>query len=364
MLDIVQPTLLLDKVKCIENIERIISKARTSEVELRPHFKTHQSHEIGRWFRVRGVKGCTVSSLEMAEYFASDKWIDITVAFPLNILEIDRINRLASQIKLNLLISVPGVIPTLLKRLENHVGLFIEVDTGYHRTGVDPNEIRTIDLIIEEIQSSPLLKMVGFLSHAGQTYHCHNVEEVFTIHKSEVELLNRLKKRYEPKFPDLILSIGDTPTASVVENFKDVDEIRPGNLVFYDLTQHQIGSCKLDQIAIALACPVVATYPNRNEIVIYGGGVHFSKDYFTTVSGGRSYGSVVKMKRNSWELPPTEMYVKSISQEHGVIHAPDSAAAHIQPGDVLGILPVHSCLMADAMGEYTTTDGALIERFN
>lgn len=364
MFDIIQPTLLLNKVKCIENIERITSKARTSEVKLRPHFKTHQSHEIGRWFRVRGVNSCTVSSLEMAEYFAREKWIDITVAFPLNFLEIDRINRLASQIKLNLLISVPGVIPHLLKRLENHVGLFIEVDTGYHRTGVDSNDTETIDLIIEEIQSSPLLKMVGFLSHAGQTYNCRSAEEVLAIHKSEVELLNRLKKRYDPMFPDLILSIGDTPSASVVENFNDVDEIRPGNLVFYDLTQLQIGSCSLDQIAIALACPVVATYPKRNEIVIYGGGVHFSKDYLTTMSGGRSYGSVVKLNKNSWELPPTEMYVKSISQEHGVIHAPESTAAHIQPGNVLGVLPVHSCLMADAMGAYTTTDGEVIERFN
>lgn len=364
MLDIIQPTLLLDKAKCIGNIEHIITKAKASEVKLRPHFKTHQSHEIGRWFRDRGVNSCTVSSLEMAEYFARDKWIDITVAFPLNFLEVERINRLASQIKLNLLISVPGVIPSLLKRLENHVGIFIEVDTGYHRTGVDPDAIQTFDLIIEEIQSSPLLKMVGFLSHAGHTYNCRNAEEILAVHNSELELLKRLRKRYEPKFPDLILSIGDTPSASVAENFNDIDEIRPGNLVFYDLTQHQIGSCGLGQIAIALACPVVATYPSRNEIVVYGGGVHFSKDFLTTASGERSYGRVVNLYRDGWELPPTEMHVKSISQEHGVIHAPGSTASHIQPGDILGILPVHACMMADAMGEYTTTDGVRIERFN
>ena len=364
MFEIIQPTLLLDKVKCVENIEQIISKAKASEVKLRPHFKTHQSHEIARWFSTRGVNSCTVSSLEMAEYFAKDNWIDITVAFPLNFLEMERINRLASQIKINLQISVPGVIPNLLKQLENHVGLFIEVDTGYHRTGIDPDDSPTIDLIIEEIQSSPLLKMVGFLSHAGQTYNCRNEKEVLAIHNSEVELMNMLKERYESQFPELILSIGDTPSASVVKNFNGVDEIRPGNLVFYDLTQHQIGSCRLEQIAIALACPVVAVYPNRNEIVIYGGGVHFSKDYLAVSSGDKSYGRVVNMSENGWTLPPTEMYVKSISQEHGVIHVPASVATLYKPGDILAVLPVHACLMADAMGSYITTDGVLIDRFN
>ncbi len=363
MAEIIQPTLLLNKAKCMENIKRIASKARSSEIKFRPHFKTHQSHEVGRWFRVEGVNSCTVSSLEMAEYFARDKWIDITVAFPLNYLEAERINQLASQIKLNLLVSGSGVIPRLLKQLENHVGIFIEIDTGYHRTGVDPDDHHTLDKIIEEIQSSARLKFVGFLSHAGNTYNCRSAEDVLRIQNEEVVLLNNLKKRYESRFPELILSVGDTPSASIAEAFRGVDEIRPGNLVFYDLTQNQIGSCSLDQIAIALACPVVAIYPNRNEIVIYGGGVHFSKDYLPHPSGGRNYGSVVKVDEKGWSLPPTEMYVKSLSQEHGIIHAPDSAIANCQPGDIVGILPIHSCMMADAMGGYVTTHGEWIERF-
>jgi len=33
-----------------------------------------------------------------------------------------------------------------------------------------------------------------------------------------------------------------------------VDEIRPGNFVFYDLMQYRIGSCSVGQIAVAMAC--------------------------------------------------------------------------------------------------------------
>ncbi|MBY0433245.1 MAG: hypothetical protein K2U26_03955 [Cyclobacteriaceae bacterium] len=86
---ITRPTLLLDEQKCRANIKRIVDKAKRARVKLRPHFKTHQSHEVGSWFREEGVSACTVSSIEMAAYFAKDYWHDITVAFPVNVLEVE-----------------------------------------------------------------------------------------------------------------------------------------------------------------------------------------------------------------------------------------------------------------------------------
>jgi D-serine deaminase-like pyridoxal phosphate-dependent protein len=68
--------------------------AQKHSLAFRPHFKTHQSLELGNWFKDYGVTQITVSSLEMAEYFAT-QWNDITVAFPVNVLEINRINSLA-----------------------------------------------------------------------------------------------------------------------------------------------------------------------------------------------------------------------------------------------------------------------------
>ncbi|MFZ1808801.1 MAG: alanine racemase [Cyclobacteriaceae bacterium] len=362
--DINHPTLLLDKQKCIQNIDRLVEKAKKSNVNLRPHFKTHQSHEVGGWFKERGITCCTVSSLKMAQYFSEGGWNDITVAFPLNYLEVDLVNALASKIKLNLLVSVDEVLPQLLKKLKGKVGIFIEIDSGYHRTGIDPSDIKGIESVISDIESSPLLEFKGFLSHAGHTYKCTTKAAVEKIYREEVSLLNDLKNRYNTEYPDLKLSVGDTPSASLVEDFYEIDELRAGNLVFYDLTQAKIGSCDLDKIAIALACPVVGTYPERSEIIIYGGGVHFSKDFITYESGAISYGTVVLLNSNGWELPPTEMFVKALSQEHGIVHANAESIYKIKPGDLLGILPVHSCLMADAMGSYVTLKGDRISRLS
>jgi len=100
---ITEPTLLLNKQICLLNIRRMKQKADKNNVQFRPHFKTHQSVEIGEWFRQEGVLSISVSSLKMARYFAEAGWDDITLAFPVNIREASQINELAGKIKLNLL---------------------------------------------------------------------------------------------------------------------------------------------------------------------------------------------------------------------------------------------------------------------
>ncbi|MEJ0055892.1 MAG: hypothetical protein WDN75_09730 [Bacteroidota bacterium] len=65
----------------------------------------------------------------------------------------------------------------------------------------------------------------------------------------------------------MILSIGDTPTCTVADEFTGINEVRPGNLVFYDMMQVIIGSCKREDVAIAMACPVVAFNEERQEIL-------------------------------------------------------------------------------------------------
>ena len=222
-------------------------KAQRNNVIFRPHFKTHQSLEIGNWFREIGVDKIAVSSLEMAQYF-SKEWSDITVAFPVNILEIDTINDLAERISLNVLVESEEVAQFLAENLKNQVGFFVKIDVGYHRAGIQADDFMMIDSI-RESEESYLLNFKGFLTHAGQMYKCRSQAEILKEYKSYTKQLFELKSRY----PDALLSIGDTPSCSVVEDFSGIDEIRPGNFVFYDLMQYYIGSCEISQIAVAVS---------------------------------------------------------------------------------------------------------------
>jgi len=152
-----KPTLILDKNRCKKNIQEMANKAKRNNTIFRPHFKTHQSHEIGRWFSEEGVNCITVSSLDMAIYFAQDGWRNITVAFPVNILEISKINELAKDIKLNLLIESPNVVRLLSKQLKTKINVFLKIDIGYQRTGIEAGNFKIIDEILSEISNSSLI---------------------------------------------------------------------------------------------------------------------------------------------------------------------------------------------------------------
>ncbi len=340
------PTFLINEQVCRINIRRMAEKARINELIFRPHFKTHQSVEVGEWFCDEGVEAITVSSVSMATKFAGVGWNDITIAFPLNIREIDETNLLAGKIKLNVLFDMPEQAAALAKGLENSAGFFIKIDVGYHRSGVDSTDFEAIDGILEAAKAGPLT-FRGFLTHPGQTYQAKSRQEILSIMKNTIKILADLKLRYKAVYPDILTSTGDTPSCSLAKNFFGIDEIRPGNFVFYDLMQYRLSSCSFDEIGAAVICPVISVYPKRNEALIYGGAVHLSKESLTNQDGSKSFGLIVPFINGKWQHPEGDDYLVSLSQEHGIFKTESLWARSLSPGDPVAVIPVHSCLAAD-----------------
>lgn len=458
---ITRPTFLLDKSKCVSNLQRMKAKVdrannddrrrlhpngstSTSMLRFRPHCKTHASIEVGRWMKEHaGVDCITVSSLTMAKYF-SKIFNDITVAFTVNILEIDTINELVSvsnsntitdattqqqelkpplvpprtPLRLNLLVENVEAVQFLHQHLIGSVGVYIKIDSGYGRTGIHAENLQRVVDIAHAILSLPSAsasshatnlnnKLVwkGLLTHAGHSYNCQTKEEIMTVHRTVRTLLLNLRTQLQAEFPNhtnrIEISIGDTPTCSAVddpvEDWDGIDEVRPGNFVFYDVEQAQkIGSCTFDDVAVAVACPIVARHPDRRELILYGGGVHLSKDRcnvrvssmstnrhddnrdsddssVTTIYGrvARSFppesgnSQIDQLNQLNWGEVIDGMYLRSTSQEHGIIVVPpDEDFDSYRVGDVVKVLPVHSCMTAGVLSHrgYLTTDGQWISR--
>ena len=354
-MNITKPTLILDEEKCKANIAFMSNKARQFDLELRPHFKTHQSLDIGQWFKDVGVSKITVSSIDMAEYFA-ETWDDITIAFPVNILEINRLNKLALKVTLNVLIESVIVSLFLKQHLEHSVNFLIKLNIGNNRTGLLAGQTEIINAIIKITNDSKNLNFIGFLGHAGQTYNCRNRAQILAAHKKAKNIIVSLKNKYKSEYPEVIASYGDTPSCSVAQNFDGLDEIRPGNFVFYDAMQVNIGCCNYTNIAVAMACPVVAIHKDRCELVIYGGGIHFSKDWITN-NGAPVFGYIAQRNGNVWNDIVSDMYVKALSQEHGIVSLPETLINKYTIGDIIYVLPVHSCMTADLMKYYKTFSG-------
>ncbi len=353
MKNIIQPTLLIDRKKVVSNIYKMKRKADDSGVIFRPHFKTHQNKEVGQLYRDEGISKITVSSVAMAEEFAHQGWEDITIAFPVNLRELNNINRLAQHIRIGVLVDSLFSTQFLNQQIQHHINVMVKIDVGYHRCGLVP-ENPEIDQVIDEIAASTQLNMGGFLAHAGHTYQARGHAEILDIMEASKRQLLELKHHYERFHPEFILSYGDTPSCSLAPHFHGFDEIRPGNFVYYDVMQFHLGSCSLNQIAVAVACPVVSVTPNENKMVIYGGGVHLSKEHIDANNGFKLFGYVVRLDENlRWGEPIAGAYVYSLSQEHGLIHMPEIDIRTFKPGDLIGVLPIHSCMTANLLKENT-----------
>ena len=361
--EVISPTFLLDKQRVLKNIEKMAGKAKASGTRFRPHFKTHQSAEIGNWFRDFGVEAITVSSLDMAKYFADHGWTDITVAFIVNLPEIDKINHLADRINLNLLVDSEQVLSDLEKRLQHPVGMWIKIDTGYHRTGVAWDDFDTIRSLAQKSTDSPRLTFKGLLTHAGHAYKAVYISEILKIHVDTLLRMAVGKEHLEMNGIETCeISIGDTPTCSLVDDFAGVDEIRPGNFVFYDLMQEKLGTCTDDQIAVAVACPVVGKYKDRNQIVVYGGAVHLSTASIPDKSGRQIFGYLTSLQDGTFGPINRKAPVISLSQEHGIIQVDENALRKIEIGDSVLVFPVHSCLTCNHYDRYRTFEGYVIPR--
>jgi D-serine deaminase-like pyridoxal phosphate-dependent protein len=361
---IITPTLLLDERKTRQHIINMVEKAQKASIRLRPHFKTHQSAAVGEWFREAGVKCITCSSLQMAAYFVAHGWNDILVAFPVNIREITLINQLASTIHLGLLVESTYSVQFLDANLKSSVDIWIKIDSGAGRTGIATSDTSLVADICQIVQKSSLMHLRGILTHAGQTYHSTNPSHAAGTYQASVDLMTQLRFKLEMQgIHNLEISVGDTPGCVLADDLGKVDEIRPGNFVFFDAMQAYIGSCTVEDISVAVACPIVAIHPELEKVVIYGGAIHLSSENFL-LGDQKAYGLPALLTAEGWSNPIPGGYVRSLSQEHGIVHVHYEVCNSLNPGDLIAIIPAHSCITVSCLKKYLTLEGEILETMN
>jgi D-serine deaminase-like pyridoxal phosphate-dependent protein len=303
----------------------------------------------------------------MAEYFANNGWQDIMIAFPVNIRQVQAIRELSRRIHLELLVESVESAAYLDEALSGRVDVWMKIDSGLGRTGLAWDGFDAISNLARQIDRSAKLHLCGILTHAGHTYQAKSPDEVRRLFAESVQRMLKVRDGLQAAERRTVeVSVGDTPGCSLCERFGDVNEIRPGNFVFYDVEQYAVGACTTEEIAVALACPVVAKHPERSEAVIYGGAVHLSKDWM--VEDGRMMHGMIALpsgtQGDGWGSPLAGAYVDRLSQEHGVVYMESADLGRLRIGDLVVVLPVHSCLTVQVMGEYLTLEGKRVGTMN
>ena len=152
------------------------------------------------------------------------------------------------------------------------------------------------------------------------------------------------------------VSIGSTPTINHIDHLKGIDEVRPGNYIFFDAYQATLGSCRFEDTALTVLAAVIHRDYTRKLLVVDAGGIALSKDRGPAhIDPACGYGHVLDLDGNE-----TGMRVTSLSQEHGEIQADDSLIDKFPVGSRLRILANHSCLTAAQHSHYNVLENGKI----
>lgn len=332
-----------------DNAKKMIEKAAIHGVRLRPHVKTHKTVEIAHYQTQDERTPITVSTLSEVKFYLENGFRDITYAIPITTEKWEYATKLSffSEASVHFLTDSLQVATEIADRCEetgqNPVSLFIKINSGAGRAGLEPNSELLLQLA-KCISTNKRLTFTGLLTHAGQSYGTSLDEEKIEIAQVETSIISETAKWLENNGIQVKeRSIGSSPTMKFVEKLEGITEIRPGNYIWNDVFQLNRGNCAEEEIGCWVVTSIIGMYPERNTILIDAGALALSKDVGFYEDGTILYGKV--KSHPDWQLV-------SLSQEHGILKVPDTAFAECKVGDKVQILPNHSCLTAACFENY------------
>lgn len=370
--DLRTPAVLVDKSRALRNIERLQASADARGIRLRPHAKTHKSPVVARWQIERGAVGICCAKLGEAEVFADAGLDDIRIPYPLNPANADRVTALARRIRLSFIVDHGEVARAWSRALVAAgvtVDVLVKVDVGFHRCGIDPDH-RTAVPFITAVAALPGFRLRGLLSHAGQAYHATSEDDLREMAATEGAILRDLAAAARrPGVAIEELSAGATPTARYSLQEEGLTEYRAGNYVYFDRTQVGLGAASLDDCALTVLARVVSK-PAANRLVLDSGSKTLSSDGARGFTPGKGYGVVLTggdatgPERATLGAgargADTDLIVERLSEEHAVVSVA-SGSTHLEPGDLVRVLPNHSCVVSNLVDQAWLVEQGAVE---
>ena len=342
------PALVVDEKQLNENLRSMQAYANEYNVKLRPHCKTHKSATFAKKQLTLGAAGITVAKPAEAEIMAKSGINDIFIANQISQkLKIKRLRALNDKINLIIGIDHPDQITILESEFKSSVKplkVRIEIDCGFNRCGIEPDDKRLVNLA-HRISDLNWLVLDGLFTHAGHAYSASSREMIKTIARQEAfEILKAQDNLKKSGIEVAELSVGSTPTAREVIKIPGVTEARPGNYIFYDGIQQSLDVSQFEQCSLFVIATIISQ-PAPNRIVCDAGSKALSMD-----KGAHSaqtldhYGTVLNVNGK----------ITRISEEHGIIELKKDQ--NIRIGSPVLIIPNHACVVVNLYDQYYCFD--------
>lgn len=378
--ELATPAVLIDRARARRNIDRMQAAADAGGIRLRPHIKTHKSPLVAGWQIARGAIGICCAKLGEAEVFAGAGIADIRLPYPLNPVNANRVVALLDRTRLSFIVDHPVVArqwSEAMVRAGRQVDVLVKVDVGFHRCGIDPAAPGAVGMI-RDVAALPGLRLRGLLSHAGHTYHAHSEDELRQMAEGEAITLRGLVAtcRQAGIVVDEV-SAGATPPARFSLRQDGVTEYRPGNYVYFDRTQVALGAATLDDCALTVLARVVSK-PAADRIILDSGSKTLTNDGARGFASAPGYGTVLRMSGghslpgghplsgglflsgNGAPVADDSLVIERLSEEHATVRV-TSGSTDLEPGDLVRMVPNHSCVVSNLVDQAWLVDGNTVE---
>lgn len=343
--DLETPVVLVDLDRLEANIAEMARDVGRGGKNLRPHIKSHKCAEIARLQRDAGAIGLTVAKLGEAAVLAgldvaSGRWgepvfddLDLFIANEivseekvaglLALLErvrvtvgVDSLEGASALSKVALKVKAGGI----------RIPVRMEIDTGHRRAGVQTwDEARTLAQAIGDMGG---IELTGLFTHEGHTYSAGSEAGRKEVVMSAASQMRTFAEGLRAEGCSIeAISMGSTPGARYVADEMGITEVRPGNYVFLDRMQVEMGASE-ESCALTVLATVISRRPDGRLLLDCGTKTLASDRPFADGTFGKI-------------LDHPELLFFGASEEHGNVRIEGECRLNV--GDKVRVLPNHAC---------------------
>lgn len=298
---------------------------------LRPHVKTHKSPAAARLMLEAGIQQFKCASIAEAEMLARAGAKDVLFAFPLQGPKISRFLQLIQtfpEIQFSCLVDnarSADAISAALEAAELSLGVYLDLNTGMNRTGIEPGE-NTLELFAH-ISTIPRFQVRGFHAYDGHIRNSDLQERKKACDDAFAKVLRLKESALRRGLAVDELIAGGSPSFPVHAQYPD-RICSPGTFVYWDRGYASLFPDQPFQCAAILITRFVSN-PTRG--------------IWCLDLGHKSVAAESPLDKRIYfpDLPGWTFI--SQSEEHLVLKAPEGEEESVQQGDVVYGIPWHIC---------------------
>jgi D-serine deaminase-like pyridoxal phosphate-dependent protein len=319
--ELVTPALVLDIEAAQRNIDRMAGELqRMGSTTIRPHYKTHKSPDLARRQVQAGAGGLSMATVWEAAVLAAagmdDLFVVNTVSHP------DKIRLLAELARdRRILVAVDEAANAAAHsaaaiRAGSTVGIFVEVDTGMNRCGVDTADEALA--LARRVTDLPGLRFEGITGYEG---HCTLTPDEDLRHQKQQDAMKlftgvaELLEEEGIRCP--IRSAGGIATWYWTAAYPGITEIQAGSYVVMDNFHGRM----VPGFEHSLTIQGSVISRQSNQVIVDVGNKSVADPYNVTIVGH-------------------DLEVFRSDEEHGIFSAGEGSSLKV--GDCVALVPGYS----------------------